>query len=287
MPLSGTIRPAGAPRSAIPGADAAPVFRGEVAPQPGAGAAPDAAPEQSSIEILREAAAAATAARKAAAAETAVRAKDREAALRAREQRVDAIDQRLRTWRNRPDVALSDLGQYGVTFEQLAQTIAAGGEVTPDQLAAAEAAQARAEVAELRRGLEQREQREAQDRVASQREAQVRAKSEFTSELIETAAASGRHPLLAHFGAKAGDVVWQEAERQAAAIGGIPEAEGVLDAVEESLAAEIEGAMSARSGRRPAPRGAANAGERGAGESEAERRARFLSRLSEILGAVR
>jgi hypothetical protein len=255
----------------------APIAGASDAPAPAAAPLePEQAPDSGSVEALREAAVAKASERKAAAAEKAARIRERTAALKEREARIDAVEARLRAWRQRPDLAVEDLSSFGVTFESMAQAVAQGG-ATPDQIAAAEAAQARQEIAELKRGLADRDARERADRIASQRRAEEAAVTSWTEELAETVDPA-RHPLVSHFGQEAFGQALAVAERMYESTGRVPRNAAVLDQLETDLRADLDAAYSARAGRgAAAPRGAVDARPRGGQpESAADRRARFL-----------
>ncbi len=293
MPISGTIHVAGVQRSPIAGSDQPPAFRSE---QPGAAPAAPPTPatpmEQDApaaeVDVLREAAAAAAAARKAAAAERAARIREREAELRAREAKIDAVERRLRAWRDRPDLALQDLSEAGVSYEQLSQVVAQGG-ASPDQIAAAEAAAARREIEELRRGLADREQRERADRAAAQERQEKAAIAEFQTELRDAVEASnGAYPILAATMARGSlDSAFRVAEELYAKTGRVPTNEAVLREAERQFQEELAEIQGAASGRTRGAAPTAAAAPRGAREPEGERRARFLGQLSEILNRVK
>ncbi len=198
-----------------------------------------------------------------------------------RETRIDAVEQRLQSYRYNPHLALQDLAQYGVTFEALAQAVAQGT-ATPDQIAAAEAAAARRDVDEVRRRQEQGErdraaqdeqrrkeeaaarQREARDRDERDRrsaaEAEAAAAAQWKGELARAAAANpAKYPIVAsRFDRGAADLAFQWAEDFLAKQGRVPENDEVLDGVETMLqaeASEIQAAVAATRGQvAPAPR---------------------------------
>ncbi len=290
--------PSAPSRAPIPGSPDGNVFRGGAAAPATdqAGRAPDPSEPQdgspaSEIDVLREAAAASAASRKAAAAERAARIRERDQELKAREARVDLIEKRLAAWRQPGGAALvlQDLEEGGIKFDDLAQAVVNGG--TP------ELASLRAEIEELRNGVREtetrREAREVAERTAAQRQAETDAKAGYIEE-VTGAVSAEQHPVLSHYAQRypdrVGEYLFSTADAMFTNSGKVPSHAEVLDAVEQDLASDIEEAMTARSrGRGPAPAGSqprgAPAGR--AGETAADRRARFLGQLGGILKGIR
>jgi hypothetical protein len=357
MPISGSIRPAAGPQStptpqaardaatareaqAIPGAaaPAAPRVDGAAAlaaPPKVDGAAPAAAPAEPKVDAWRIEALArkereSTQALLAAKAEREALSRDRAAfdarakSLEDRESRVNALEQRLQSYRYNPHLALQDLGQFGVTFEQLAQAVAQGA-ASPEQIAAAEAAAARRDVEDLRRRQEESEQsrvtqeeqrrkeevaarqRDAREREERDRRAAAQAEAEATaqwkSELArEVAKDPGHYPIMAARADRgAVDLAFQWAEDFLAKQGRVPDNAEVLEGVEtmlEAEAAELQSAVAAGRGSAPAPRRPPAALSNDMGPAprafaqpgrrgppdEAERKARTIQALDRILG---
>ncbi len=298
-----SIHLAGVPRAPIAGANDPPVFRGEALGEPSASATPAASPTApaepgaapSAVDVLREATAVAAAERRVRAAERAAQVRERERDLAQREERIRQVENRLRAYKGNPALAIQDLSEFGVQFEDLAQVVANGGSATPDQVLAG----VRAEVEALRNGVREaevrREQHEAAARSTAQRAAERDAKAAYVEEITDAASQNAeRYPLIKHFGERATDALWEASEALFAKTGKVPGSADVLDAVETELAREIEAATSARSGRRPAPSGdgrsyaqhASIAGPR-AGATEAERRRAFLGHLDQLLKGIR
>ncbi len=289
--------PSAPSRSPLPGSPDGNIFRSTPAPateqQAGAGtsAAFRAPQDGSTSEAPRDEIAELRAAVAAKAEERRSRAADvrrREKGLAEREAKLDQVEKRLQAWRQQPQLALEDLAQFGIPFDALANAAISGAR-TPEQIEAA----LRGEIEQIRSGVQdallQRDQREATERTTAQRQAEAQARQEFTAELAEAAeAAPDRYPLVRHFGDRASAYSFQKAEEIFVKTGKVPTHDQVLDAVEQDLAREIEGATSAR-GRRPAPAGSQPRGfDTGrAGESAAERRARFLGTLGGILKGIK
>ena len=291
MPIEGTIhlgtsRGAGVARSPIPGANDAPTFKGEVlsqpmTPQPDASSAP---PADEVHDALRVEAAQARLARARDAREVAL--KERTAELEKNKEILAGIEARLQSYRHRPDLVLQDLGEYGVSFESIAEAVARGNEVTPEQVAAAEAAQARREVAQLRAEREQ-ERAEAAQRQEAGRVARERAAVEGWKDdargVVE--ASPERFPIVSAMVDRGSvDHVYGVAEEMYARTGRVPSTEEVLAETERRFAADLN-EITGRTGRRPAqgPARFAAAPVRAADE----RRRAFLEHLDGLLKRVR
>lgn len=168
----------------------------------------------------------------------------------------------------------------------LAEAVARG-EATTDQIAAAEAAEARREVAELRQQREQDRIDAARRDQAARVAAERAAVEDFKTDLRGVVEASAEFPIVAATVDRGAlDHAYSVGEELYSRTGRVPSAEEVLRETEARLRGELQEITGRVSGRAPAPRGSPTAQRAIDDGNPAARRRAFMDRLGEILRRI-